>query len=84
MKNNLIKIALIILSIFLVFMMIADTYIAVMFFKLADGNLFETLDVVNKYNLFEKFYVGAYAMIFTTILLASMFFLLFKVFILKK
>ena len=84
MKTNLIRIALIVLSILLVFIMVADTYIAIIFFKMADGNLFEKLDVVNEYNLFEKFYLGAYLMIFTTILLASMLGLLIKVFILKK
>ncbi len=84
MKANLIKISLFILGIFLIGMMIANSYLATMFFKLGAGNLFEKLDVVNQYALFEKLYLGAYSMITTTILLTLMLGLLIRTLLFKK
>ena len=84
MKTNIIKIALIVLGVALIGMTACNAYIGLMFFKLSDGNLFDKLDVVNQYNLFEKFYLGAYSAIFTSILLVLMFGLLIKTFLKNK
>jgi len=83
MKTTIIKIALIVLSVMLVGMAIVNTYIGVMFFKLADASIFDMLDVISQYDLFEKFYLGGYSTILTSFLLVLMFGLLIKVFLFK-
>jgi len=84
MKANLIKIALIVLSVLLVGLAIVNTYIGIMFFKLAGCNLFEKLDVVNQYDLFDKLFLGGYSVIISTVIFLVMLGLLIKIFIFKK
>ena len=82
-KTTILKIALIVLSVILVGMAVANMYISVMFFKLADASLFDMLDVVAQYDLFEKLYMGGYSTVLTSFLLLLMFGLLIKVFLVK-
>lgn len=70
MKEILIKIALIILGILLVSTIILDGYMAIMFIKLGDASLFDTLEIVSEHDLFEKIYLGAY-LVFTNMVLLS-------------
>ena len=71
MKAILSKTALIVLGILLVSTIALDGYMSIMFLKLGDASLFDTLEIVSQYDLFEKIYLGAYLVFTNMVLLAS-------------
>jgi hypothetical protein len=84
MKNRLIKIAIILLTVVLAITIIIDTYIFVIAYKLSESiSWFDKLHVVAHYKLFQHAWLCTFSMILTVILLAGMLWFVIKEFLIK-
>ena len=84
MKNLLIKIAIVLLTIVLAITIIIDTYIFVIAYKLSESvGWFDKLHVVAQYKLFQHAWLCTFSMILTVILLAGMLWFIIKEFLIK-
>jgi hypothetical protein len=85
MKTILIKISLVILGILLISTIILDGYSAIIFIRLGDAtSIFDKFNVVIRYNIFEKLYLGAYLMWANAILLVAGVGMIINTFLRKK
>jgi hypothetical protein len=84
MKNLLIKIAIILLTVVLTITIIIDTYIFVIAFKLSESvGWFDKLHVVAQYKLFQHAWLGTFSLMMTLILLVLMLWFVIKEFLIK-
>jgi hypothetical protein len=84
MKNLLIKIAIVLLTIVLTVTIIIDTYIFVIAYKLSESvGWVEKARIVAQYKLFQHAWLCTFSMIFSIILLVLMLWFLVKEFLIK-
>ena len=84
MKNLLIKIAIVLLTIVLAITIIIDTYIFVIAYKLSESvNWFDKLHIVAHYKLFQYSWLGTFSLMITLILLVLMLWFIIKEFLIK-
>ena len=70
MKTNLTKASLIFLSAVLAVMIVCNSYIFLVTYKLSDSvGIFEKMEVINKYHVFHQMWMGASSIFLTVILL---------------
>ena len=70
MKKNLSKIGLIFLSVVLTVMIVCNSYIFLVTYKLSSSvGIFEKMEVINKYHVFHQLWMGAFSILLTVLLL---------------
>lgn len=85
MKNILIKTSLAFLSFVVVIMIVCNSYMFLVTYKLSESvGLFDKIEVISKYNVFENLWIGASSLFLTIILLCTLFGFIIKDFVVKS